>query len=407
MDSNNANTQLQVLCLPVVEESVTSEKAVATGSSSIQTPGKVQVKKRKIASSKIKRTLVNSNTQTEIILEDQACQTDLPYYPNSPQTMKSFSLVDLRHAVTNDHSYASSYGNPIPSSNDSVPNNLNNIFLGKSCQKRLQFTGIEAKYTDLNEEQSDDERLSEISDSEEFYFTDTESDFSEESSDLDEIVYADMTEKKSKVLAEEQEEESTNWLEANCGDLHEERKFIVFESKLKDLLSSSVCCPNCGRKVKNMTLTTKGSVATIENLGCCQNPMRWQTQPFVKSMAAGNLLLSAGILFTGNDYSNIASLAKATNMQFFSETNYNDTQKKFLFPTVNKKFVEHQAEVLREVQNTEVVAGGDACCDSPGHSAKYGTYSIVDTESSKVLDFSLLQVTEVKNSNALELEGLK
>ena len=71
-----------------------------------------------------------------------------------------------------------------------------------------------------------------------FYFTDTESDFSEDSSDLEEIAYADMTEKKRKILAEEQEEESTNWLEANCGDLHEERKFIVFESKLKELFSS-------------------------------------------------------------------------------------------------------------------------------------------------------------------------
>ena len=82
--------------------------------------------------------------------------------------MKSFSLVDLRHAVANDYGYASSYGNP--SSNDSVPDNLNNISLGKNCQNRLQFAGIEAKYTDLTEEQSDDERLSEISASEEFLY---------------------------------------------------------------------------------------------------------------------------------------------------------------------------------------------------------------------------------------------
>ena len=108
--------------------------------------------------------VVNGYAQTEISLEDQACQTDLPYYPNSPQTMRSFSLADLRHAVANDHCYVSSYGNPIPSSNDSVPDNLNNISLSKNCQKRLQFTGIEAKYTALNEQQSDDERWSEISD---------------------------------------------------------------------------------------------------------------------------------------------------------------------------------------------------------------------------------------------------
>ena len=124
-------------------------------------------------------------------------------------------------------------------------------------------------------------------------------------------------------------------------------------------------------------------------------------------MAAGILLLSAGILFTGNDYGNIANLAKATNIQFFSQRNFSSTQKNYLFPIVNKKFADHQVDVFNEVRNTEVVAGGDGRCNSPGHSAKYGTYSIVDTASSKVLDFSLVQVTEVKNSNAMELEGLK
>lgn len=124
-------------------------------------------------------------------------------------------------------------------------------------------------------------------------------------------------------------------------------------------------------------------------------------------MAAGNLLFSAGILFTGNDYSNIANFTKATNVQFFSQRNFSSTQKKYLFPIVNKNFAEHQVGIFNEVRNTAVVAGGDGRCDSPGHSAKYGTYSIVDTASSKVLDFSLVQVTEVKNSNAMELEGLK
>ena len=176
---------------------------------------------------------------------------------------------------------------------------------------------------------------------------------------------------------------------------------------LKNFFSRHVRCPNCGRGVENATLDTKGSVATIESLGCCDQPLRWQTQPFISSMAAGNLLLSAGILLTGNDYGNIANLAKATNIQFISQRNFSSTQKNYLFPIINKKFADHQVDVFNEVRNTEVVAGGDGCCDSPWHSARFGTYSIVDTASSKVLDFSLVKVTEVKNSNAMELEGLK
>ena len=39
---------------------------------------------------------------------------------------------------------------------------------------------------------------------------------------------------------------------------------------------------------------------------------------------------------------------------------------------------EHQAQTLSKVKNKEVVAGGDGRC--PGHSVKYRTYSIVDTD---------------------------
>ena len=340
------------------------------------------------------RTLsVDCCSQTVITTVDQACQTDLPFAIDSPQ-VKSIPLAHVQHAVFHDHSYASSSDHPDEQNAD--------VRESVQAKKELDFTEMEIK---CNEEQSDDEWLPEMSESDESEFgDDPDSDFFEEIERCD---------TKSEVPADddgsddEVEKESSNWLEENCGDLHDERKFIVFESKLKELFSQCVHCPNCGREVKNVTLKTKGSLATIENLGCCEKPLRWQTQPFVSSMAAGNLLLSAGILFTGNDYGNFANVAKASNIQFFSERNFNFTQKKYLFPIVNKKFTEHQVEMFNQVRNTEVVAGGDGRCDSPGHSAKYGTYSIVDTTSSKLLDFSLVQVTEVKNSNGMELEGLK
>ena len=53
------------------------------------------------------------------------------------------------------------------------------------------------------------------------------------------------------------------------------------------------------------------------------------------------------------------------------------------------------------------MAGGDDRCDRTLHSARYETYSVVDTDTSKVIDFSSVKVTEVKNSNGMELEGLK
>ena len=130
---------------------------------------------------------------------------------------------------------------------------------------------------------------------------------------------------------------------------------MVFESKLKELFSRHVLCPNCGRNLEKASLKTKGSLAIIECLGCCDRPLRWQTQPFVSSTTAGSLLLSAGILFAGNDCSNIANFTKATNVQIFSQTNFSSTLKKYLLQIVNKKNAEHQVDILNEVRNTEVV----------------------------------------------------
>ena len=36
--------------------------------------------------------------------------------------------------------------------------------------------------------------------------------------------------------------------------------------------------------------------------------------------------------------------------------------------------------------------GGDGRCDSRGHSAKYGSYSLMDAEQNKILDSQLVQV---------------
>ncbi|XP_077060398.1 uncharacterized protein LOC143712064 [Siphateles boraxobius] len=51
--------------------------------------------------------------------------------------------------------------------------------------------------------------------------------------------------------------------------------------------------------------------------------------------------------------------------------------------------------------------GGDVESDSPGHCAKYGSYSLIEDRINKVLDVQLVQSSEVPSSSWCELEGLK
>ena len=61
-------------------------------------------------------------------------------------------------------------------------------------------------------------------------------------------------------------------------------------------------------------------------------------------------------------------------------------------------------ETLKE-KKSSVDLCGDGRSDSPGHNAKYGTYSLMDEATEHIIDFSLVQVSEVSSSNAMENEG--
>lgn len=48
---------------------------------------------------------------------------------------------------------------------------------------------------------------------------------------------------------------------------------------------------------------------------------------------------------------------------------------------------------------------GDGRCDVPGHSAKYGTHTLMDEDTGNVVVFNVDQVSEVSSWNVIKKEG--
>ena len=181
-------------------------------------------------------------------------------------------------------------------------------------------------------------------------------------------------------------------------------KFLVFMEQLDELLHR---CPTCGAVVSKRETSTRGSQLCV-TLKCKNGHIKfWKSQPMLKGMAAGNLLLASAILLSGATYTKIASLSEIFNWKIFSEKTFYNIQNMYLFPVINEAWQAEQNSVFSELEIEDLWLSGDGRCDSPGHSAKYGTYTMIDQFSDKIIDFQIVQVSEVTSSNAMEREGFK
>ena len=182
-----------------------------------------------------------------------------------------------------------------------------------------------------------------------------------------------------------------------------EKKYLVFDSCLNKLLKR---CPDCGDVIIQHEKKTIGSMLSVELTCHSGHTTNWDSQPVVKKKPLGNLLMAASILFTGNTFAAISRFASCFNLQFFSESVYYSTQQKYLIPVVNEAW---EAESRRQIErlNGKAVVNldGDGRCDSPGHCAKYGTYTLMDDDTGDVVAFNVVQVSEVTSSSAMEKEG--
>lgn len=71
-------------------------------------------------------------------------------------------------------------------------------------------------------------------------------------------------------------------------------------------------------------------------------------------------------------------------------------QRNILHLAVNHKWEEFQQKYVAHIlqRETPLAVGGDGRADTPGHSAKFGSYTMMDLDESLVFDVQLVQVSK-------------
>ena len=185
--------------------------------------------------------------------------------------------------------------------------------------------------------------------------------------------------------------------------LHTEAKYIVFQSSL-EMLVGWCACPECGSHEVTPKWSRSGTQLTI-SLFCkaCDNTSRWQSQPTLGDVAAGNILLSAAILFAGASAAKVLRVLGSIGVATHTLRSFFRHQKLILHPAIDLVWKNQQTEhmTLLQVMGLPLVLGGDGRADSPGHSAKFGLYTTMDLLNNIVLDLQIVQVMNTYKPSTL------
>ena len=183
-----------------------------------------------------------------------------------------------------------------------------------------------------------------------------------------------------------------------------DRKFLIFEHKLDKLL---VRCQRCGSLIKKKTKATQGSLLIVTTICLKRHHTTWTSQPTVGRAAVGNILLSAAILISGCLLSTFQLFSSLLNFVVMGKTTYYKIQKRLLCPVINQTWMDHVGSVHLVATGEQLKFCGDGRSDSPGHSAKYCTYTLMESTSSLIFDLEIIHMSMAENSTTMEREGLR
>ena len=114
------------------------------------------------------------------------------------------------------------------------------------------------------------------------------------------------------------------------------------------------------------------------------------------------------ILLTGNNFSKVALLTKCLNLGFILNATFDRIQRLYAIPTV-REFWSDMKKVIHEVMKDEkVVLSGDGRNDSPGFSAQYCVYSLMEAMTKIIVDLEVKDKRETAGTSpGMEVAALK
>lgn len=163
---------------------------------------------------------------------------------------------------------------------------------------------------------------------------------------------------------------------------------------------------NCNERRKIVNKKLEGGVLSVAY--CCEKGHDgvWHSSKILgekkgQKLFVSSTLLAAATLITGNNYEKISLFAKCLNLNFVSQSTFSRIQTHYVIPSIKELWGQMKAKIWNVFKKEVLVLCGDGRMDSPGFSAKYCLYAMMDHFLDLIVDLEVVDKREAGGTSSL------
>ena len=190
-------------------------------------------------------------------------------------------------------------------------------------------------------------------------------------------------------------------------------RVIVDTSLLLGLFKNNCQQPSCTGQCSVVNCTTDGGVLRVT--WRCSNGHfgSWASSKVLceknnQKIYTNTITIAAAIIVTGNNYEKYSLLCKFLKLHSVSRSTFMRVQRKFVIPVIEQFWKDMKETIWKTFHGESVILCGDGRNDSPGHSAKYCVYVLMEQFTGVIVDLEVVEKRETSGvSTNMEVFGLK
>ena len=120
-----------------------------------------------------------------------------------------------------------------------------------------------------------------------------------------------------------------------------------------------------------------------------------------QKLYVSSVLLASSVLVSGNNFEKVSLLAKSMNLHFVSSTHFSRMQTFYALPSIREMWNNMKEVIWKVFENDVLVVCGDGRMDSPGFSAKYCVYTMMEHYLNVIIDLEVVDKREAGGTSTL------